>query len=221
MSIREDQMLAAVLINMPIWRGLTFGDICMFSFGKNLAQALMKYSPIDPPAAEPRPTYGHCSTASLPHPSPRLSHYISRFKSSRALESGRGGLLSSQVALVVRVSNQPELKKADVSPNPGEVLRAAFRRRRGVKAHPKLSAMSLSRAMIAIILFFTSSFWLKCSSTSTPPLSPLLLPWHKTVCDILCPGPQFHNRWPHYVQINELPINPSLDSLWTPVSLRV
>lgn len=65
--------LAAVLINMPIWRGLTFGDICMFSFGKNLAQALMKYSPIDPPAAEPRPTYGHCSTASLPSP-PHL-HY--------------------------------------------------------------------------------------------------------------------------------------------------
>lgn len=53
---------AAVLINMPIWRGLTFGEICMFSFGKNLAQALMKYSPIDPPAAAKSPTYGHCST---------------------------------------------------------------------------------------------------------------------------------------------------------------
>lgn len=30
-------------------------DICMFSFGKNLAQALMKYSPIDPPVACAKP----------------------------------------------------------------------------------------------------------------------------------------------------------------------
>lgn len=107
-----------------------------------------------------------------PPPPPLLSRTILsclRFKSSRALESGHGGLLSSQVALVVHVSNQQELKKADVSPNPGEVLRAAFRGWRGVKsAHLKLSAVSLSRAKIAIILFFISSFWLKCSSTYTP-----------------------------------------------------
>lgn len=100
-----------------------------------------------------------------------------------------GGLPSSQVALVVHVSNQLESKKADVSPNPGEVLRAAFRGWRGAKAHPKLSAMSLSWAKIAIILFFISSFWLKCSSTPPTPQPP----WHKTVCDILSP---FHNRWP-------------------------
>lgn len=92
----------------------------MFSFGKNLAQALMKYSPIDPPAAEPRPTYGHCSTASLPPPS-LLSRTIVRclrFKSGRALESGHRGSLSSQVALVVNVSNQLELKKAELPPTP-------------------------------------------------------------------------------------------------------
>lgn len=56
------QSNAAVLINMHIWRSSTFREICMFSFGKNLAQALMKYLPIDPPAAAPCSTYGHCST---------------------------------------------------------------------------------------------------------------------------------------------------------------
>lgn len=110
-------------------------------------------------------------------PPPLLSRTIMsclRFKFGRALESGHGGLPSSQVALVVHVSNQLELKKADVSRNTGEVPRAAFRGWRGEKAHPKLSAMSLSWAKIAIIFFFISSFWLKCSSTSTPTSFPAL-----------------------------------------------
>lgn len=86
---------AAVLINMHIWQSSTFREICMFSFGKNLAQALMKYSPIDPPAAAPSSTYGHCST-----PSPAHTVVLSfSFKSSHTLEGDTRGTGESCVYL--------------------------------------------------------------------------------------------------------------------------
>lgn len=101
----------------------------MFAFGANLAQALMKYSRIDPPTADPR----EADIWSLFHwltPRPLFSRIIVpclRFKAGHAQESGHRGSPSRQVALVVHVSNQLEPKKADVSLDPGEVLRAAFR----------------------------------------------------------------------------------------------
>lgn len=111
---------AAVLINMPIWCGLTFGEICMFSFGKNLAQALMKYSPIDPPAAAPSPTYGHCSTPSplLSLPSHAIVH-CSRVKSGRAVEGRHRGRLPVRCLRLLLIS-QSSRKPAKTLPRGSE-----------------------------------------------------------------------------------------------------
>lgn len=87
----------------------------MFSFGKNLAQALMKYSPIDPPAAAKSPTYGHCSTPSLAPSLPsRAIVHRSRVKSGRAVEGRHGGRLP--VRCLQFASNQPKFKKAREAP---------------------------------------------------------------------------------------------------------
>lgn len=102
---------AAILINIPIWSGPTFREICMFSFGKNLAQPLMKYSPIDPPAAAQSSTYGHCSA-----PSPLVLEYFAwALNSHMQLEETRGINLLS-VCLCMFFISQSSREPKEPSP---------------------------------------------------------------------------------------------------------
>lgn len=73
----------------------------MFSFGKNLAQALMKYSPIDPPAAAQSSTYGHCSA-----PSPLILECFARALNSHMRLKETRGIAMKLLSVLVYVFHQ-------------------------------------------------------------------------------------------------------------------
>lgn len=73
----------------------------MFSFGKNLAQALMKYSPIDPPAAAQSSTYGHCSA-----PSPLTLEYFAWALNSHMQFEETRGIARNLLSVLVYVFHQ-------------------------------------------------------------------------------------------------------------------
>lgn len=94
-------------------------DICMFSFGKNLAQALMKYSPIDPPVACAKP-----SIWSLFHSLVVVESFASALNSHTQLEETQG-TGAALLSLLVCISLQAKFKLA-LHKLPGELLKTGF-----------------------------------------------------------------------------------------------